>query len=395
MSIADIDLKNWTNFESPKSGLARILLICGLLALPFQVVQISIAQPAHLWMLLAILYIIAGRHVEFTIVELSAFLIFLWFALVTTFLQDYPRVKVLEQIMKFSFFYPGFFLVGRFFGKSLRFNAMPLGYAFLFLSLGAQYIVQAAAIPIVYQAIDFGQNALHGTFRERNWLAMYYFMFSYVLLILDRSPRKFVPFLALNLATTILCGSKTVIVACALVYFIRSQLTLSIKLIPILAGITLYAIVFSSEFSQEKLDVKLQEERGLALQVSSELIEENPLGYGFGFVEGYFSRASIVPKGLGEGTNSVFSVPIDLWLIAGVAGLFFWLVIFVGVGNGGFVVMLPIAALSLLNPLHQSEIVYFFSGMLVSISRWSSNRSTAAYTNRQLSRPPGPISQSD
>ncbi|MCD4661583.1 hypothetical protein, partial [Agrobacterium sp.] len=42
------------------------------------------------------------------------------------------------------------------------------------------------------------------------------------------------------------------------------------------------------------------------------------------------------------------------------------LVIFAGVGNSATRVLAPIAALSLLNPLHQSELVYFFMGFLVS-----------------------------
>lgn len=96
------------------------------------------------------------------------------------------------------------------------------------------------------------------------------------------------------------------------------------------------------------------------------LVKNNFLGYGFGFVEAYFANSSLIIKGLGEGINSVFAGPLDLFIIAGAAGVVFWLVFFVGIGNGTIMTLLPIAALSLLNPVHQSELVYFFIGMLVS-----------------------------
>jgi O-antigen ligase len=68
---------------------------------------------------------------------------------------------------------------------------------------------------------------------------------------------------------------------------------------------------------------------------------------------------------LGIGTNSIFSSPLDFLLIAGIPGLIFWAVFFCGIGLRSIVLLAPIAAWSLLNPLHQSEIVYLFMGILV------------------------------
>jgi O-antigen ligase len=61
----------------------------------------------------------------------------------------------------------------------------------------------------------------------------------------------------------------------------------------------------------------------------------------------------------------VFSAPLDLLLIAGIPGLIFWAVFFLGIGLRSVSLLLPIAAWSLINPLHQSEITYLFIGFLV------------------------------
>jgi hypothetical protein len=348
--------------------LPALLLCGGLLTLPFQVVQISIAQPAHLWMLVALGFMLVYRSVRFSPAEIAVFSIFLCVTIIVT-MQDYPRVKSVEQLSKFAFFYPGFYLIGRWLGGKFSSRDIPLGYMFLFGSLAFQYLTQKFSLPVIFQEIDFGEGALHGTFRERNWLAVYYLLFSYVVLLKDSSNKKFLWFFLLNGLVMLLSGSKTTFVAAGIIFLFQSRLPLVYKLVPLIIGAIFYVTIFSDEFSDEKLNVKLEEERGLAYQASIELIEKNPLGYGLGFVEAYFSSNAIQIKGLGAGTNSVFSVPLDLMIISGVAGLALWLVIFAGVGNNAVIALAPIAALSLLNPMHQSEIVYFFTGFIVSLAR--------------------------
>ncbi|MBO3762226.1 hypothetical protein [Ciceribacter sp. L1K22] len=345
------------------------LLCAGLLALPFQVVQVSIAQPGHLWMLATLGFMLLYRSVRFSTAEALVFALFLGVTVILTFLQDYPRVKSVEQLSKFAFFYPGFYLVGRWLGWRFENRLIPLGYVFLFSFLLFQYLTQALSLPVIYQEINFGQGALHGTFRERNWLAVYFLLFSYILLLKDESRWKFAWFFLLNGLVMLLSGSKTTFVAAGIIFLFQSRLPLWMKLVPMAVGAVFYLSVFSDEFSEEKLNVKLEEERGLAFQASIELIEKNPVGYGLGFVEAYFGSNSLEIRGLGEGTNSVFSVPLDLMIVAGFAGIALWLMIFVGVGNSAVLALAPIAALSLLNPLHQSELVYFFIGFIVTLAR--------------------------
>lgn len=369
-SANDIGLVPEAEARGRRWDLSTVLLVTGLLTLPFQVVQISIAQLGHLWMIAVLGFIILTRSMRLSSSEVVAFAIFLYATLAVTFLQDFARIKHIEQLSKFIFFYPGFYIVGRWIGHRFADRPMPLGYVFLFVFLAFQFVTQTLTLPIIHQPIDFGQGALHGTFRERNWLAVYFLMFSYLLLLNDESKWKFVSFFAINIAVTLLSGSKTTFVAAGLIFLFQSKWPLWMKIVPVIIGAIFYMSIFANDFSQDQLNVKLEEERGLAFTTSLDLIAKNPVGYGLGFVEAYFSSNSVSIKGLGAGTNSVFSVPLDLFIIAGVAGLLLWLVIFVGVGNGAMLILAPIAALSLLNPMHQSELVYFFLGMLVSKSKF-------------------------
>ncbi|OJF95285.1 hypothetical protein AX760_19650 [Pararhizobium antarcticum] len=351
-----------------------MVLLFGLLLLPFQAVKLSIAQPAHLWVLFALAMMLLYRSVKISVAELVVYIAFLYFAFTLTFFQDYPRIKEYEQLIKFALFYPSFYLVGRWLGGRYANRDFPLGYGFLFLFLAFQYVTQALELPVIFEALDFGQGALHGTFRERNWLAVYFLLFSYILVLRDKTTKGFVLFIVFNAIVMLLSGSKTTFIAAGIAFLLHSRLPIWIRIFPTLIGAVFYISLFSDELSGDKLAVKLEEERGLALLTSLDLLKDNPLGFGWGFVEAFFSNSWIVVKGLGEGTNSVFSVPLDLWIIAGPIGFLMWLVIFVGVGNSSIKILAPIAALSFLNPLHQSELVYFFIGVLVSYAKFSRPR---------------------
>lgn len=362
-----------------------VLLVGGLIAMSIHTIQISIAQLAHIWAIVAIGMMVLHRSFRINYTELFGLLLFLYVAATLTFFQDYPRVKEVQQFIKFAFFYPAFYFLGKWLGWHFRSRPLPVGYIFMCLFLLFQFLLQALNVPLLYQPLDFGGGSLHGSFRERNWLAVYFLLVSYILYLKDESRWKSVWFLGLNAAVLVLSQSKTTFVACGIIFLIRSKLPLALRLIPIIAGAFVYMTVLSDEFTADKIAVKLEEERGLALTASMQLIAENPLGYGFGFVEAYFGNSWQEIRGLGAGVNSVFSSPVDLWLIGGFAGLVFWAIFFLGIGNGAFVALVPIAALTLLNPLHQSELVYFYVGFIVSLAKWQN----LVARNRLRSRPRG------
>ncbi len=343
------------------------LLLSGLLLAPLQFVQIGIVQPVQLWAVLALALLIQRVQIRVSVTETLVYAMFMGFALVATFFSGNPRFKLAEQLMKFGFLYPAFFLIGRAMGGHYLKRALPYTYALLWVWLGLQYLVQYFQVPYLFHVVDFMQGALYGTFKERNWLAIYFFLASYLLFLHSpRHVRDVLYFVALGVAVALLSQSKTILIPVGMVMLLHVPRRWGLKTLLVAAGSALYIWRFGHELSGDLLQVRLQDERGLAFLQSVKLLSDNWLGYGFGFVEAYFSNLWFTIKGLGIGTNSVFSSPLDFMLIAGIPGLIFWGVFFLGIGLRSVALLAPIAAWSLLNPLHQSEIVYLFMGFLVS-----------------------------
>jgi hypothetical protein len=225
------------------------------------------------------------------------------------------------------------------------------------------------------------QNALYGTFKERNWLAIFFFLSSYLLFL--RSSRRSVDvvnFLALSAVVTLLSDSKTILVSCGIALVLHYPGRWITKVVALVTVTSLYIWRFGYELSGNLLRVRLEDERGLAFMQSVDLLAKEWLGYGFGFVEAHFSTLWFNIMGLGMGSNSVFSSPLDFMLIAGIPGLIFWCVFFLGIGLRSTALLAPIAAWSLLNPLHQSEVVYLFMGFLVA---WGIRPETSDSTRTQ------------
>lgn len=352
--------------RAPAAATWSALLLSGLLLLPLQSLQIGIVQPAQLWAVAALAFLIQRGQIRASVPEVLIYALFMAFALVATFFAGYPHIKVAEQLMKFGFLYPAFFLVGRALAVHYRQAALPYAYLLLWLLLAAQYALQFFEVPYLFRYVEFMQDALYGSFKERNWLAIYFFLASYVLFLRSpRAARDVFYFAALGVTVALLSESKTILVPVAMALLLHVPGRAGLKGLLVAAGTTLYVWRFGRELTGEQLAVRLEDERGLAFAHSVELLSDNWLGHGFGFVEAHFANLWFSVKGLGLGTNSVFSSPLDLMLIAGIPGLVFWAVFFAGVGLRAFTLLAPVAAWSLLNPLHQSEIVYLFAGWLV------------------------------
>ena len=342
------------------------LFLAGLVLMSLQWLQVSIVQFQQLWAVLALALLIQRAEIRAGVTETLVFAMFLGFALVATFFSGYPHIKMVEQIMKFGFLYPAFYLVGRALGTHYLQRKLPFGYTLLWIWLLLQYAVQYFQVPFIYHPVGFMQDVLYGTFKERNWLAIFFFLTAYALFLQSsRTPRDVLNFAAVGVAVALLSGSKSILIPVGIVTLLQVPGRWGLKTVLVVAGTSLYIWLFGDELSGQLLQVRLQDERGLAYLQSVHLLSENWLGYGFGFVEAYFSNLWFVIKGMGVGVNSVFSAPLDLLLIAGIPGLIFWAVFFLGIGLRSVSLLLPIAAWSLINPLHQSEITYLFIGFLV------------------------------
>lgn len=349
-----------------------VYLLAGLFFLSLEFVQIGGARISQLWALVVLIFFLIKKSVRLEGREVLAFGLFIGVALLLTGFSGYDRVKPVEQIIKFVVIYPTFYLIGRSFGRHYLSHRLPFGYFALFGFLLYQFAVQKLNVPVIYQTVDFMQDSLHGSFKEHNWLATFFFCASFVLFLQsDKKTSDIAKFLALGATVALLSQSKTVLIPCGIVLMTQTRGRIYLKIIAVLAGSALYYYKFSEQLSGDVLSVKLEQERGLALIISIGLVAKDWLGYGFGFVESYFATSAISVIGLGAGTNSIFCSPLDFMLIAGVPGVLFWLVFFCGLGLGWrtMLCLSPLAAWSLINPMHQSEMVYLFCGYLVSWGR--------------------------
>lgn len=357
---------------SPRS--VDLYFVIGLLLLSFEFVQIGNARLSQLWAIAMLALFLVKKSVRVQGREALAFGQFIAVALLLTGLSGYDRIKAAEQIVKFVVVYPAFYLVGRSFGRQYLGRGLPIGYVMLFAFLLIQFAVQKLNLPVLYHTVDFMEDSLHGTFHERNQLAIFFFCIAFLLFLQSQKRVSDVAwFLALGVSVALLSGSKTVLVPCGIVLITQIRNRIFLKIIAVVAGVIVYYFTFSKQLSGDALSVKLEQERGLAFIVSLGLVAKDWIGHGFGFVESYFATSPISVIGLGEGTNSIFCSPLDLMLIAGVPGVIAWLVFFGGVGSGWrtMLCLSPLAAWSLTNPIHQSELAYFICGYLVSWGRGS------------------------
>ena len=345
----------------------RIFFIAGLLLLPVQSIQLGAAQFAHLWAFVFFALMVFRLEVRVRMIEVYYFAFFLAMAIVLTKFGGYEHIKATEQIIKFGFVYPAFYLIGRMLGERYHDRKLPYGYLFIWIFILVEYAVEYFEIPFLYRPIRFALGAMHGTFKERNWFAVYIFLATYLLFLKSRMQTvDILKFLATSVVVAVLSESKTILVSSAMVLLLQVNGRIIAKASMVIAGIAFYIYQFGGELSGARLRVRLEDERGLAFKAGVKLIEDNWLGYGFGFVESYFSTFWFAVRGLGAGTNALFCAPLDLMVIAGIPGLILWFVFFCGIGVGSVVLLAPVAAWSLLNPLHQSEIVYLFLGFLIS-----------------------------
>ena len=340
--------------------LADTVLLVLLLLSSIQFLKIGGAQLGQMFAVLVLPVLLVRRRIPVGAWEIWAFALFVGVALSTTFLSGYPRFKAAEQIVKFGFVMPAFYLIGRYYGARARTRPLPFGYVAIAGFLAFQYALQYFDVPVI-----------HGSFKERNWFAAFFFLTAYACFL--QSPRRIpdvVKFVALALVVTLLSESKTVLIACAIVILLQVRGYFFAKVLTMAAGAAFYLYMFTRELTGDQLQVRLQQERGLAFTESIKLVGRDWIGHGFGFVEHYFSHSAVAVRGLGEGTSAVFCAPLDLMLVAGPIGLLAWGVFFAGLGQGrrAMVLLAPLAAWSLINPMHQSETSYLFVGYLASFA---------------------------
>jgi hypothetical protein len=121
--------------------------------------------------------------------------------------------------------------------------------------------------------------------------------------------------------------------------------------------------------SGQMLTEKLQHERGKAFMIVTDLLAQTHWigGYGFGFVEAYFTLFPQGVIGLGEGTGMIFNSYLDVWLSVSILGLIFHLIIVYLSSSSRYYATMVIPMFFFIyanfNPAIGDEYYYIFMGM--------------------------------
>ncbi len=128
--------------------------------------------------------------------------------------------------------------------------------------------------------------------------------------------------------------------------------------------------------SGEMIAEKMQKERGKAFIIVMDLLEKSNWigGYGFGFVEAYFTLFPQGVIGLGKGSAMIFNSYLDVWLSVSVPGLIFHLaLVFISYSNRYYftmVIPLYFFIFANFNPAITDEYYYLFLGFSYGVAHF-------------------------
>ncbi len=346
-------------------------------------------------------------------------IIFLWifplfFIFITKF-SDYPKIKEMTMIIKYMTTLPASFYVG---SRIVTFIGRK-GLISLQEKLVIFYGVMAiflSTYPIAFLIHDRGAlTGFQGTFFESGHLSSTVIMafFLTTLLRFDfkipfKSNLTAILFFAFTFFILLATRNKTIWIGSIfsfmfiIIHFMYTKYILTgfaynkksinkyLKRmksfnIPLTALLILIFIIFAYIYNSyllekpmitsELLQVKIEEERGLAFVYAIQLLKDSSwLGmYGFGFVEYYFGSLFVHVLGLGGGSASIFNSYLDIWISVGLVGLLYYLLLLKSAFSFRYLVtmILPIFMfiMSNFNPFAASEFYFIFLGMLFSIAR--------------------------
>jgi hypothetical protein len=139
--------------------------------------------------------------------------------------------------------------------------------------------------------------------------------------------------------------------------------------------------------SEEMIAEKMQKERGKAFLIVMRLLEDSSWfgGYGFGFVEAYFTLFPQGVIGLGKGSAMIFNSYLDVWLSASVAGLIFHLALVYLSSSRRyyFTMIIPLYffIFANFNPAIGDEYYYLFMGFSYGVAKYTQNNNILKETD--------------
>lgn len=326
---------------------------------------------------------------------------FIFFAILLTFVSknsSYSKIDEIKFVIKYALIFPATFYIAQWsvrnFTIEVFFKVLEIALA-LYIFMG--FFLSVYPIPFLYN--DRGEiSGFQGTFLEAGWFALVVGSFTLTSILgrldfnLKFSKIHYLLYF-FSIISLVLSKNKTIWIG---VFLIITFITLFKSIISNkenikdsvkkLKGINSFYfifafIVFSIIFfgvnsvlsepivSVAMLEEKLNDERGKAYLVAVNLLSNSDWlgGYGFGFIQQYFSVYTDEIIGLNEDSGMLFNSYLDAWISVGIFGvLFHFLLLYFAFSRTHLLTMiLPIywfiAANT--NPTIGDEFYYLFLGI--------------------------------
>jgi len=334
----------------------------------------------------------------------------------------YGKVDETKYIIKYLIIFPATFYVGAKLVEKFTLNEIVnllefIAFIYIFIAYLVYFDLFPSSLDFLLRFRDDGFGGelyleFQGTFDEAGTLAMIvylmvtisflirfefniwsknrvynylFYLYIFIALIMTRNKTIWVALIMITFSLVVLKVLFTLIYSNRYQpkYIIEKNRTLklfqninSMKLILFIVfiSITLYIanqyLLPEPLITEKLLQKKLSSERGKAFVYAIKLLDESSWlgGYGFGFVEYYFSHLNITIIGLGKGVGMIFNSYLDLWISVTFVGVLFHLgLLYMSFSKEYFLTMiLPITLLiyNNFNPFIADEYYYILLGLI-------------------------------
>jgi len=405
-----------------KDNLWQNLYLIYFILLGFQASKIGGLKPSQIYLVLFFLFLviqnIQQKTFNFTIIFVLV-ISGIVMSLISLNSTAY-KIKEINFIIKYIFMFPATFYIGYKLISMVDIKNIPkLFEKTLLVYISIASIIYFIPIPqnilekfVHYRSGAYGYRYLdfQGTFVESGILAfsLGVFLIASISFRVDNavkieSKKWYIVFLIVSLIAIILSQNKTIILSYLMILlffiFYKGYITLSRtnyhtnflendedKTIRMLSKLNSFKLLLTILFitttffianellptpiiTKDLIVLKLTHERGKAFEYAMNFLEQTNYigGYGFGFIEGYFTTYKMDIIGLGEGVGMIFNSYFDIWLSVTLFGLIYYITIqyYSFSSKSFFTIVVPLYMLIFINfnPVGATEEFFLFSGI--------------------------------
>ncbi len=282
---------------------------------------------------------------------------FIFFAILLTFVSkssSYSKIDEMKFVIKYMLIFPATFYIGQWSVRNFKIEDF---FKVIEISL-ASYILMAfilSVYPIGFLYNDRGElSGFQGTFLETGWFALVVgaftitsilgrldfnlkfskiqyilYFFSMIAMVLSKNKTIWMGiFLIITfiiLFKSIIASKENVKESVKKLKAINSFYFIFVFIVFVTLFFAVNSILAEPIVSVAMLEEKLNDERGKAYLVAIRLIENSDWfgGYGFGFIQQYFSVYTDEIIGLDENSGMIFNSYLDVWISVGILGVLF------------------------------------------------------------------------